>query len=154
MAAIDNLYLNNYHDSYVFRKWCENKRPTLLENVCDFPLSEKQLDEWRETIYERDKEINDHFCEMYSVSKGRDYAMKVLHQEYISQGCDDESRLHVDEEIDYIIEKHNKLKYKETYKHDLAFPVANFTEKQDNWLKLHCPLDFVRKYLHESFGVE
>lgn len=31
-------------------------------------------------------------------------------------------------------------------------PIANFSLKQDRYLYWHCPLDFVREYLHEQCG--
>lgn len=45
--------------------------------------------------------------------------------------------------------------YKETHKCNVTYPpisIANFTHKQDRYLYWHCPLDFVRAYLHEQCG--
>ena len=33
-----------------------------------------------------------------------------------------------------------------------ALPIASFSHKQDRYLYWHCPLDFVREYLHEQCG--
>jgi hypothetical protein len=45
--------------------------------------------------------------------------------------------------------------YKGKYNIDVTYPlltIANFTLKQDRYLYWHCPLDFVRAYLHEQCG--
>lgn len=38
------------------------------------------------------------------------------------------------------------------YGDDAALPIANFTLKEDRYLYWHCPLDFVRDYLHKQCG--
>lgn len=40
-------------------------------------------------------------------------------------------------------------KYNQQYS---ALPIASFSHKQDRYLYWRCPLDFVRKYLHEQCG--
>lgn len=38
------------------------------------------------------------------------------------------------------------------YGDDRYIAIANFSGEQDKWLYWHCPLDFVREYLHKQCG--
>ena len=153
MAAIDKIYVKNYDDYNEFRLWCMVNKSSLLYNFYRYEMNREEWDKWKESVYKSDNEALNRIYDKYGLKEGRNKAINNLSQYYFSLGCK-LGEFDATEEIDEIYEKYNKLLNKKEYIENIELPITNFGFKQDRYLKWHCPLDFVRDYLHENCGIK
>jgi hypothetical protein len=59
MAAIDKMYLKDYYVFNEFRLWCLIHNPKLLKSFYHWNMTYKEWEQWKENIYNRNKEMND-----------------------------------------------------------------------------------------------
>ena len=154
MAAIDKLYTKYYSDARNLVAWLSNKRPSMLEDLYDWDFSEKEFNSIKEERYYDSLSRNTKACERWELNKGREHAINKMMEHYKSFDDFDVSRVHPDEEVDYLYKQKNELKYRDFYIGDIELPIARFTLKQDTWLKWHCPLGFIRRYLKDNCGMK
>ena len=59
MAAIDKMYLKDYYVFDEFRLWCLIHNPKLLRHFYHWNLTLQEWDNWKESIYNSHKEMNE-----------------------------------------------------------------------------------------------
>lgn len=148
MAAIDKIYLTDYYTFTDFRVWCMTYKPSLLRSFYNPFLSEKEWNEWKETVYIETKErVQRHheWCDTVEHLKARYIELygKV-------SNTDEELK----EEVKYHNKLYKELQDKDTWIENKSFPIACFHFNEDNYLKWHCPISEVRKYLETQCGVK
>ena len=154
MAAIDKLYTKYYSDARNLVAWLSNKRPSMLEDLYDWTFNEQEFNSIKEDRYNSSLEINAKAYERWELDKGREHAISKMMDYYKSFDDFYITRVHPDEEVDYLYKQKKELSNKNFYILDIGLPIARFTLKQDTWLKWHCPLEFVRQYLKDNCGMK
>lgn len=144
MAAIDKMYLKDYHVFDEFRLWCLIHNPKLLRHFYHWNMTQQEWNKWKENIYNRNKEMND-FCMSYAstIESLQAYYKK---SDYIA------SYEQISNEVAELLEDHKALEDKQTYIENITLPVTNFSCKEDKYLLWHCPIEEVREYLIEHCG--
>jgi hypothetical protein len=154
MAAIDKLYTKYYSDARNLVAWLSNKRPSMLEDLYSWTFNEKEFNSIKDERYNESLYNNTEACKCWELDKGRKHDINKTMEYYKSFDDFDISRVHQDEEVDYLRKQKERLKDKDLYISEVELPIARFTLKQDTWLKWYCPLGFIRDYLKGQCGVK
>lgn len=145
MAAIDKMYLKDYYAFDKFRVWCLIHNPKLLQSFYYWNLTQKEWDDWKESIYQSRKES-------YDESFNHSSTVELLREDYKKCGFESPSTKQLEEEVISFLTEFEKLKYKDTYIENITLPVTNFSCKEDKYLLWHCPIEEVREYLTKQCG--
>ena len=154
MAAIDKLYTKYYSDARNLVAWLSNERPSMLEDLYDWTFNESEFNSLKEEIYNESLDRNTEACQRWELDKGRENAINKMMEYYKSFDDFDINRVHPDEEVDYLRKQKERLRDKDLYISEVELPIARFTLRQDTWLKWHCPLGFIRRYLKDNCGMK
>lgn len=144
MAAIDKMYLKDYCVFDEFRLWCLIHKPKLLCSFYHWNSTYKEWEQWKESVYNRHKEMNDNHMSYASTIESL--------QDYYKKSCYVISYEEIVDEVAEAFEQHEALKNKQTYLENITLPVTNFSCKEDIYLLWHCPIEEVREYLTKQCG--
>ena len=144
MAAIDKMYLKDYYVFDEFRLWCLVHNPKLLRHFYHWNSTQQEWDNWKESIYNNHKEINELLISYSSTIESL--------QDHYKKSCYIASYEEIVDEVAECLEQHEALKNKQTYLENIALPVTNFSCKEDKYLLWHCPIEEVREYLTKQCG--
>ena len=156
MAAVDKLRCSDYNDFTEFKLWVLKNNPSLSYNFYNFFLSEPEWDKWKDDLYNFDKESNDRDYKKYGIELGIEKATERFLEMYLERNhnLNGMNFKLAESEIEDIEKENRKLKNKSKFIDSIALPICNFSFNQDLYLKWHCPIEFVRKYLKEQCGVK
>lgn len=151
MAAIDKIYVHEYYEFEDFIEWALMYCPRLLRYCYDWRMTYSEYSqrkrEWVKSTRKRiikDYERLGKFKTIQETISNKVEYYKKLGIDVFSIGA-------IEEDIKYVISQYRKSNAE--LENEYSFPVCNLRTKQDKYLKWHCPLPFVREYLHEQCGV-
>jgi hypothetical protein len=152
MAAIDKIYAKEYWQYRDLLVWSIIYYPKLLRYFYDINLTYQEFAEKREWYVENVRENNNKGLEMIG-GRGTTYQEAIDNlQSYYKKEADydcpyDQAKeeVHQIKQIAWKSDKEIELMY--------SYPITNTPCHVDNYLKWHCPIKFVREYLHNQCGV-
>lgn len=148
MAAIDKLYVHEYHDLYELRLWAMIHCPKILVYFYQHAL-EMNGEEFEMRIHEKATNLRD--CYRQSWEKiAPDGEKKTAIQYMVKNWNMSEHDATIETEDAW--NKRNMPLSK--IKKEIEIPITNFPIKVDRKLKWICPVNCVRKYLVENCGVK
>lgn len=153
MAAIDKMYVHSYYEYDDVRRWAMVYYPELLFYFYDIALSyndyEKNRDKWVEK-YKEDIERN---YARLGKFETKSQAVSNLQYHYRKSAGYKCPLRQAKEEVDYCLKQYEKLQIGNyALEEDYTFPIMNTPFEVDLYLKWHCPVPCVRKYLEEHCG--
>jgi hypothetical protein len=151
MAAIDKLYIRDYHDYNELRNWAIAYYPELLFYFYDTTLTYESWEKSRGNFVSSQMEIAQRDYEKLGKFKNRAEAIVNLQKHYRESAdyqCPVEQARF---EVDDIIESYNRDEsdWADMY----SKPCLNTPLEVDRRLKWICPVPCVREYLHKQCGV-
>jgi len=151
MAAIDRLYLKNWHEFDKLVRWSICHYPELLNYMYDWRMTYDDWDEAMKASIKLTKQINARELEKIG---GKDVSLRDgiynLIDHYRNKADYECSYDQAKWEVEYILNNVNKSD--DELEDDYSRPVMNTPCKIDRKLLWICPLPEVRKYLYEQCG--
>lgn len=151
MAAIDKIYAKNYYQYDDLLRWSLIYYPKLLIYFYDIHMTYKEFEEARRKYVKVFKEHTKKELEKIggrvklqkAVKNLKKHYKEIANYEASDEQCYNEARE---------ILKRSRLS-KVQIENSFEMPITNTPLEIDRYLKWHCPLYFVRKYLHNNCGV-
>lgn len=160
MAGIDKIYVNSYYEHEELLKWSLIYYPKLLRYFYDIhetwetwektkanrishyiEIAKRDMDKI-DPLFDKDKEITEIMFEEYIER------LKAHYKATVDYDCPQEQ---AEWEVTTIIDSARKTY--DDWEDDYQTAITNTPLKVDRYLKWHCPLPFVREYLHKQCGV-
>ncbi len=148
MAAIDKMYVHSYYEYDDLRKWAIAYYPELLFYFYDIMMTYRQW-EYNCEVY-----VKQHIAiakrDYEKIGKSQALAVENLIKYYKEVANYDCPREQAEEEAFAIIDAYERTArdWEDLY----SRPIMNTSYDIDLYLKWHCPVPCVRKYLEEHCG--
>ena len=126
-----NLFTNSYNDYYVLTEWCQKYRPSLLLKLSFIGITKKDFEFFKERAYKT------------AVIKHIDLYKNLIDKTNRNENIDKKL-------IQIWYDDNNSLDNKSQWINDCQIKIAEFSNKDTKYLKWHCPLDFIRKFLKDN----
>ena len=150
MAAIDKIYVKNYYQYDDLLRWSLIYYPKLLAYFYNIHMTYKDFEKAREDYVDIFKKNNKGLFERIGKTFKLQKAAKNLKKHYKESDYDASDEQCFNEAKEII--KRLRLK-KSQIEDSYELPITNTPLEIDRYLKWHCPLPFVREYLHNNCGV-
>lgn len=151
MAAIDKLYLKNWHEFDRLVRWSICHYPKLLNYMYDWRMTYKDWDKAMKTWIKRTRKNNDRDLEKIG---GKDVSLRTAtynlidyYRDSVGYECSyDQAKYEVERVLD--IANKSDVELEEYY----SRPIMSTPCEIDRKLLWICPLPEIRKYLYEQCG--
>lgn len=151
MAAIDKIYIKEYYQYDDLLRWSLIYYPKLINYFYNIHMTYKDFEKARKDYVDIFKKTNKKLFEQIGKTFKLQKAAKNLkkyYKEHSNWDAPDEQCFNEAREIIKRL-RLSKSKIAESF----SMPITNTPFEIDIYLKWHCPLSFVRKYLHNNCGV-
>lgn len=151
MAAIDKLYVKDYYEFSDLVEWAIIYYPILLRRFYNWKMTYEEYNKGKKNWV---KTTRKHIITSYKKLgkfKNKYEAVSNLIEYYKVSANYNCPLSQAESEVDIYITNYRKSNSE--LEDEYSFPACNFSLKDDLYLKWHCPLSFVRDYLHNQCGV-
>ena len=148
MAAIDKMYVHSYYEYDDLRRWAIAYYPELLFYFYDIVMTPQQWENNCNSYVKRQSAIAKR--EYEKIGKSQVHAVENLIKHYKESAGYDCPKEQAQEEAFAIIDAYHKTA--NDWEDSYTCPIMNTPFDIDLYLKWHCPVPCVRKYLKEHCG--
>lgn len=151
MAAIDKIYVKNFYQYDDLLKWSLIYYPKLLLYFYNIHMTYEEFEKSRRNYVKNFKESTKKELEKIGGRVKLQKAVKNLKKHYKETANYEASNEQCYYEAKDILRRARMSRSQ--IENSFSMPITNTPFEIDTYLKWHCPLSFVRKYLHNNCGV-